>query len=318
MKQYFGCGLIDQEKVERYRLLLGGPFWEICEASYFLLGQIDFVGFYNLEPEIQLRVKRERIGLIPEEFLEEHTGTQFDLILKSLLQFALKDTSEVISEKLRFIRRSNPIHSILEQHSFFLRPEDVLAIALTEGFILPFELQEASSLYQLGKNFRKLTTPNINKLKRSAVIQFLLHKNPGMSNGAVCREMVKLRIENPERFDFLRQHNKYGYRVNSGFKKERQDINLVSKSISNIPLVRNLFEECDGKVLFDFQSLKEVLRVVCDLIQQGGKIQTKKDILSHQLINDYIQRGGESIRKIITFCLRDFIENLNCYYISEI
>jgi hypothetical protein len=248
--------LILENKVEQYRAYLHEPYWEMHEAAYLLSGCVAFEGFYNIPPDQRIAIGRDQFGLMPEGALDSSVESFHKLkalnkghdAFMSLLRIAIEEQGvQILHHKVEFMswRMKMESHPSFNNHTTFLSPEDALAIAVTEGMILPHELQVASGLYQLPR--QRLTKPMEKLIKRLAVAQVYWHRSEKPSIEEVCRAMSGLR-KYPQ-YEFLRRYD--NGRANSHFKREREDVKLL-KAIGTAYCIPDVYVRTNDRVLFEF------------------------------------------------------------------
>ena len=222
-------------------------------------------------------------------------------------------------------------HPYLIKHTYFLHPDDAIAIAITEGIQLPFELQIASNLYQTKKPTKAKKGGWKNETKREALAQVYWYENPqGTIQGssrkafwlkmlskdekALCKTVTSKQMTKMDRRNFETYERERGFEFVNGSventPKNRGRIKSIQRSNDLLPTIPGVMIKKENHVAFDFMNLKVVLETVADYLCFCDPCTTPEELLSHPLIQMYSQEGGIALSKIIEFSLQETLQSL--------
>ncbi|MBA3815854.1 MAG: hypothetical protein H0X29_04910 [Parachlamydiaceae bacterium] len=324
--------VISDEKVEQYKTALKRTYWELHEAAHFLFGNTEFALRCNLDPNSAEFFHTANFGLIPCSW-EASNQDAYDQILEKI--YTAIQNEEIWVYSYRFCKAISiegsfaKKHPYLNKHTYFLHPDDALAIAITEGIQLPFELQIASSLYQTKKPTEAKKGGWKNETKREALAQIYWYENPGGSIQEFVRQAYQLKAESQKKYGsctitrsvggILYKSTKKGKFefINGNGENTPKNRGRIVKNIkcSNelIPPIPGIIVRKDEYVAFDFKNLKVVLETIKDHLCFKNPAITSEELLSYPLIQIYFQAGGAPLNKIIEFSLRHTLEDMFLY-----
>ena len=324
---------ISQDRVEKYKTWVQETYWEIHEAAALLSGSVEFWDWYNLlDPIAEATTKRKSIGLSSNEMFSanEEWFTRYNVNKELIYDFVCQGKVEIVHAKIKYIMRGSERHPFFKSHTCFVSAVNVIAFAVTEGVILPLELQIASGLYQSERRYA-WTEAMMKGLQRQAAAQVFWYKKPRESIEGICREMRTLRESfrvfhrnsrtiKPEmvsRYKFLRKFDKKKDRVNLNFKRERDDIkHLRPVEGSLLPQqIPGIILEVGGHPVFDFQQLKVVVSTIADVLMMIGDVKSRTELLGHPLIRLYCHKEEPLFEKVVVFCMGDILENIELHSI---
>jgi hypothetical protein len=323
------------KKLEQYKTVLKRDYWELHEAAYFLSGSLDLGLRYSLDEETAQFLKTESFGLAPSfgEALDEDAYTQ---IVEKIYTAIQKEKIRARSFKLdKGIWRNSCLtkkHSYLAKHTYFLPPDDAIAIAVTEGIQLPFELQIASNLYQTKKPTKAKKGGWKNETRREALAQIYWYENPqGTIQGSVknafllkmlsrkekvrCKTVTTKQMTKIDRrnFDTYEREREFEFVNGNGENtpKNRGRIKNIRPSNDLLPTIPGVMIKKENHVAFDFMNLKVVLETIADYLCFYSLSTTPEELLSHPLIQMYSQEGGTPLSKITEFSLKETLQSLH-------
>ncbi len=305
---------LSQSKIEQYKELLKKPYWELYEAAYFLVGVTKFDAFYNLDPEQSELYRIERIGTLPigaaeklldssKEISEENKYSErnFETIIDKLWCAAENDDIQAHALKTHFFERgiTKP-----KKYTYLIRPRDAIALTITQGFILPIEFQVAASLYQIGNETQQTHTSlnkgQKNKVQRQALVQAYLYKYPDFSIAKICRRLESLK--GYPGFEFIHDSENRNREVVTEIKRQ---------STGHFPMVPDLLVQEREIIKFDFERLHIAINTIAHLLQLSKRDITSQSLLAHPLIEYYSAIGGEPVKNIIKFSLKNSLHILD-------
>jgi hypothetical protein len=291
-------------KTGHYKELLSESYWEIHEAAWILSGCEEFEGWYNLRPACTAIVKRNSFGLIPKGFLNslvpEECYRKYGLILMKLFEVSQKDGIEVIPFKLEYLERNwkDPKYSKFpKKHAYFLSSEDLIAIAVTEGILLPIELQIAFGAYQL-RTTTPLSVPDKRRIQRESIAKAFWFKYQDDTISGICRRISKLKKY--KQFSFLHDSLNRTRVVVTKMRPRSVSEHLQPPGMS--------FD--GGGVAFDFAYLNVAVNIIADLLRASKEITSGSELMQHPLIRCWGSVGGSFVSQIVKFCLRGVIDDL--------
>lgn len=323
-------------KVEKYKQALKYPFWTLSEAEYYLSGNVEFYWFYHLHPIERKIFDRHCFGLLPmrEEYADGKLEKEILHALETKETSLFKD-SDIITKKKGVMICRRPKHitkikpgpieklileteeganqfkhkitlfslklrggveySCLGKFMYFFDPHEFIALAVTEGIKLPLELQKATGLFQT-YNSKPLSESSKKQVMRQAIAQAFWHKYPDFSISEITRRFSKLK-------NFY--GNSFGF-INESVNRNREVIRaLQPKDSKPVLLLPGIVQKNDGILAFNFQKLKIAVNIIAYLLIRTNNKITENEILSHPLIGSYINLGGDKLKYIIEYSLRE-------------
>lgn len=281
---------IQEEKIQKYRQLLSRPYWELREGIAFLCGCIDFGLSYNLESEISKAYGISDFSMRPLNCNDKKFCGEFNSLLKLIFNAAKIDQIDAKAIKLFKIEYSDPP----ENYTYLLKPYELIAFTVTQGIIIPSELQAALNLHQIEIKRSSLTKPLKKKVMRDAVAHALWYKHPEASISEINRKYYSLR--NYREYDFINDSKNRSRTVVAKFKPLSTNV---------LPTVPGTIEQRKGLPAFNFQKISIVLKTLVNLISLAKPHLIYEEILQHPLINCYQPLENQALAVIIDFCLKD-------------
>lgn len=335
-------------KVETYEKLLKKPYWHLFEVAEYVSDVTSLDIFEFLPPMLQeaFQLKRLPIGshaAFHEEGRQDVCIDNYDRILRIIYNSIQKDKIEAYPVTITFMGRGSSIENEfphLKNLTYLVRPLEALYLLITEGIILPKELQSVLQISQIS-NAGVFTKGSLNNLKRDAVSQVIRFENPEdnlkrhRERLKKLREMLKIN-RSIERFfeqqkvtsknyeSFWKQdfsdlslalhflHTDTGNRPATAFSNTKPD---AEGALPHIPFVMQ--EQEEHRMAFDFQKMKEALKIVSALLLFKYENLTSKDLLHHPLIQMYGSAGGDSVTEITKFILKDILKTLDFFASSS-
>lgn len=300
--------LSKKKKIQEYRdYLKEGTHLEFREVGYLAAG-------------IFLRGYRERFDAELAAILDNNNlRPQPNVSVLHKLYLAIRD------EEIK----ASPIKSwgiikdqIAEDYPYFLEgsyevwSDDAIAAIVTRGAILPVEMQAGYGIHQIIKPETSICKGLENKIKRYAVAQVFRWKysHPKETISSLCRrvnQFNELGASGVKRLNFW-PNSDYTYDKSGTGKRPREPFQQVKRANNGeIPLIPGVVEKQKGVFVFDFQLLKIVLDVVSGLILLDQERMTSNELQEHPLIRFYGEMGGRSVQKIVRFCLKKRLRELD-------
>ncbi len=314
---------ISDAKIEQYKIALKRDYWELHETAYFLSGSLDLGLRYGLDEETAQFLKTESFGLAPS-FGEASDEAAYTLIVEKIYTAIQKEKIRVRSFKLdKGLWRNSCLakkHPYLIKHTYFLHPSDAIAIAVTEGIELPFELQIASNLYQTKKPTKAKKGGWKNETRREALAQVYWYENPqGTIQGSVknafllkmlsqkardrCKTVTTKQMTKIDRRNFETYEREREFEFVNGngenTPKNRGRIKSIQRSNDLLPSIPGIMIKKEGHVAFDFMNLKVVLETVADYLCFCDRCTIPEELLNHPLIQMYSHEGGISLNRLL-------------------
>lgn len=323
---------ISNEKVEQYKIALKRSYWELHEAAHFFFGNTEFAMRCNLDPNSAEFFNTANFGLVPRSW-EASNRDAYDQILEKL--YTAIQNEEIWVYSYRFCKGISiecsftKKYPYLNKHTYFLHPDDAIAVAITEGIQLPFELQIATGLYQTKKPSKAKKGGWKNETRREALAQVYWYENPGGSIQEFVRSAYQLKAESRKKYGSYTITRSVGGVLYKSSKKGKfefingngentpknrgrivKNIRCSNELISPIPGIMVKKEEYAA---FDFKNLKVVLETIKDYLCFKNPAITSEELLSYPLIQMYSQAGGAPLNKIIEFSLKQILEDMFLY-----
>ncbi len=280
-------------KVQTYEKLLKKPYWHLFEIAEYVSDVTSLDIFELLPPMLQgaFQLKRLPIGshaAFHEEGRQDVCIDNYDRILRIIYNSIQKDKIEAYPVTISFMGRGSSIENEfphLKNLTYLVRPLETLCLLVTEGIILPRELQSAVKISQIS-DVKVITKGSMNSLKRDAVSQVIRFENPE-DNLKRHRERLK-KLKEVLKIDhsigkFL-QHQKEKSKDSISFwKKNFNDLSLAlhflhtdtgnraATAFSNtepvtdgsLPHIPSVMQQQDGnRIAFDFQRMSAALVTV--------------------------------------------------------
>lgn len=341
------CNILAR-KVRDYEKLLKKSYWHLFEVAEYVSGVTSLDMFDFLPPVLAGAFQLERIPVGSHAFNEDEERENvcidnYDRILHIIYDAILKDKIESYPIKMTFFGRSTSIEDEfphLKNHAYLVRPVEVLYLLLTEGIVFPDELQVVLKISQIS-NSGMLTKGSLNSLKRDAVSQVIRFENPEdnlkrhRERLKKLREMLKInrsidrffedqKVKSKNYESFWKQdfhnlslalhflHTDTGNRAAIAFSNTKPD---NEGALPHIPFIMQ--EQEEHKIAFDFQKMKEALKIISALLLFKYENMTSKDLLHHPLIQMYGTAGGDSVIEITKFILKDILKTLDFFASSS-
>lgn len=311
--------MYDCKKLKAYQLYLKRPYWELREATALVRGVTEFGMKIRLSKELAKAYDTESYSVLMHD-----NPIAIDEELLSIFVTAIQE--KVILANI--INQPNSFECDegfpLQNYTYLIEPYEFLAYAVTEGILLPKELQIASGLHHAQKPTYAKKNGWINEAKREAFAQICWYKNPNDNCSELTRKILnfnksiygkrviiqkKLKQESQETWR-LSQLKEFEFLYDS--EKRTWDIanSVKPPSPSMVPAIPGLVQKYDNIVAIDFRHLKVVLNTIADLLLLKNPVQSPQELLSHPLIGMYTIDGGVSVEKVVKFILRNQLEIL--------
>lgn len=292
------------EKIEEYKTLLRKPFWELREAVFILNGETDFMMEYKLDPTISKALGLESFGLLPENDFECHKvkhkkpyGFNFYMVLVKKIE-----NDEIFAYALKLFGIKYSLQP--NRHTYLIYPHEVIAVAVTEGFILPKELQIATNLYQIDQYSKSFSEPIKKQIRRQAITQAFWHKYPQETISGICRRINRLK-------EYKREEKSFEF-LNDSKNRNRKIVKDLKPPSTGITLcIPGSIKRQDNYTAFDFQRVKIIIETIAKLLFLANKNLTDQELRNHPLITCYVLEAGYQAERIINFSLSNTLEAIH-------
>lgn len=258
----------DTSKIEEYKTLLKKPFWELYEAFFFFSGITDLKFRYRLDPSLVKFYGINSIGLWPNLDFEGDRDIFISKPFQELFKAIVGDEIDAHAIKLQHFSRS---YKGYDNDAYLVKPMEITFLAVSQGIILPIELQIAANLHQIPRRTRISKTEE-KRIKRLITAQVFWYKFPGENISQICQKIDS--VKKKRGFDFV--HGSAN-RLRDVVKQARPHPKKGFSCISEV------MDQKGEKFRFDFYYLKILLDMM-GLLYPKIKI---KERLSHPLLKPY-------------------------------
>jgi hypothetical protein len=294
---------MSKAKIEKYKLFLQKTYWELNEGVELCCGCTEFAMNYSLDPELSKAFGLDNFNFLPSRMLEEqlsenkNLGTEnisreyFERLYNLTLAAIVSGQMEAHAIKLSSL-------SLSEENwiTYLVKPFDMIASAILNGFILPKELQRACKIFQAQKEAKILSEPLRKQIQREAIVLAFRYKYPEDSISEINRKIAK-----------LKRHKDFSF-LHGSSNRAREVVKSIQSASLTIP---GVMMEIGNRVAFDFQRLDIFLNTIASLLFRSNAATRELDLLNHPLIRFYSEKGGKQMEKIVRYSLREHLKILN-------